>query len=78
MIGWVGQLARRRMRNVYKILVGKPEGKRPFGRTRGRLEENIRMDLRERRWEGVDWVHLAQEEDQLRAFVNMITNLRVR
>jgi hypothetical protein len=44
------------MRNVYKILVGKSEGKRPRGRPRHRREDNIRMDLREIRWEGVDWI----------------------
>jgi len=47
------------MRNAYKILVGKPEGKRPLGRPRRRWEDNIRMDLREIEWQGVDWMHLA-------------------
>jgi len=44
---------------TYKILVGKPEGKRPLGRPRRRWEDNIRMDLKELGWEGVDWMHLA-------------------
>jgi hypothetical protein len=65
------------MRNEYKILVGKPEGKRPLGRTRRRWEINIRMDLGETGWEVVDWTHLAQYGDQWRAFVNTVMNLRV-
>jgi len=51
------------MRNAYKILVGKPEGKRPLGRHRHRWEDNIRMGLREIGSEGVDWIHLAQDGD---------------
>jgi hypothetical protein len=51
------------MRNVYRILVGKPEGKRECGRFRCRWEDNLRMDLREIRWEGVDWIHLALNRD---------------
>jgi hypothetical protein len=52
------------MRNAYNILFGKPEGKRPLGRPRRRRKANIRMDLRETGWEGVDWMHLAQDRDQ--------------
>jgi len=48
------------MKNVYKILVGKPDRKSPLGRTRRRCEDNIRIDLREIGWEDVDWIHLAQ------------------
>jgi hypothetical protein len=51
------------MRNAYKILVGKPEGKRPLGRLRRRWEDNIGIDLREVGWEGVDWICLAQDRD---------------
>jgi hypothetical protein len=51
------------MRKAYKILVGKPEAKRPFGRYRGRREDNVRMDLRGMEWEGVDWMHLNQDRD---------------
>jgi hypothetical protein len=47
------------MRNAYKIVVGKPERKRSLGKPRRRWEDNIRMDLREIGWEGVDWIHLA-------------------
>jgi hypothetical protein len=59
------------------ILVGKPEGKRPLGRLRCRWEGNIRVDLREIVWDGVDWIHLAQNRDKRRALVNMVMNLRV-
>jgi len=52
------------MRNMYKIFVGKPEGKIVFGRPRRRWENNIRMGLREVGWEGVDWMHMAVERDQ--------------
>jgi hypothetical protein len=65
------------MRNKHKILVGKPEGKRPLGRPRRRWEHNIRMDLTEIEWDGVDWIHLAQGRDQWRALVNTVMNLRV-
>jgi hypothetical protein len=49
------------IRYAYKVLVEKPEGKRPLGRPMRRWEDNIRMDLREIRWEDVDWIHLAQD-----------------
>jgi hypothetical protein len=64
------------MRNAYKILVGKPEGKRPFGTLRRRLEDNIKMYLREIGLEGVDWIHLAQKRNRWRALVNTAMNLR--
>jgi hypothetical protein len=53
-----------KMRNAHKILVGKPEGKKPLRRPRRRLEDNIRMYLWEGGWEGVDWMHLAQVRDR--------------
>jgi hypothetical protein len=65
------------MRNAYKISVVKREGKRPLGRLNYRWEDNIRMDLREIGWEGVDWIHLAQDRDQWRAVVKTVMNLRV-
>jgi hypothetical protein len=52
-----------KMRNGYSILVGKPEGKRPLGRLRHRREDNIKMDLRQIGWEGVDWIQLVQHGD---------------
>jgi hypothetical protein len=64
-------------RNTYRILVGKPEGKRPLGRPRRRLVENITMDLREIGWDGVDWIDMTQGKDQWRALVNTVLNIRV-
>jgi len=55
--------------------VGKPEGRRPLGRARGGLEDNIKMDLLEVGWKGVHWVHLAQYRDQWRALVNTVMSL---
>jgi hypothetical protein len=56
-------------RIAYRILVGKPEGKRPLGRPRRRRVDNIKMDLREIGWDGMDWIDLAQNRDQCRARV---------
>jgi len=64
-----------RTRNAYKILVGKPEGKRPSGRHRRIWEDNIRMNVKETGWEGVDWIILAQDRDQWRTLVNTIMYL---
>jgi hypothetical protein len=61
-------------RNAYRILVGKPEGKRPLGRPKHRWVDNIKMDLRE---DGMDWIDLAQDWDQWRALTNMVINLRL-
>jgi hypothetical protein len=63
-------------RNVYRVLTGKPEGKRPLGRPMRRWEDGIRMDLREIGWGSVDWIQLAQDRDQWRALVNTVMNLR--
>jgi hypothetical protein len=63
-------------RNVYRVLLGKPEGKRPLGRPRRRWD-GIRMDLREIAWGSVDWIQLAQDRDRWRAIVNTVMNLRV-
>jgi hypothetical protein len=64
-------------RNAYRILVGKPEGKRPLGRPRRRWADNIKMDLREIGWGGMDWIYLAQDRDQWRALANTLINLLV-
>jgi hypothetical protein len=64
-------------RNAYRILLGKPEGKRPLGRPRRRWVGNIRMDLGEIGWDGMDWIDLAQDMDQWRALVNTVMNFRV-
>jgi hypothetical protein len=57
--------------------VGKPEGKRPLGRPRRRCVDNIKTDLREIGWNGMDWIDLAEDRDQWRVFVNTVMNLRV-
>jgi hypothetical protein len=63
-------------RKAYRVLVGKPEGKRPLGRPRRRWEYGIRMDFRD--WPGgVEWIHLAQDKDRWWALVNAVMNLRV-
>jgi hypothetical protein len=64
-------------RNAYRILVGKPEGKRPLGRPRRRWVDNIKMDLEETGWDGREWIKLALDRDQWRALVNTVMNLRV-
>jgi hypothetical protein len=75
---WAGHVARMgEKRNAYRILVGKPEGKRPLGRPRRRWMDNIKMDLREAGWDGMDWINLAQDRDRWRALVNAVMNLRV-
>jgi hypothetical protein len=77
-IGWAGHVARiGETRNAYRILVGNPEGKRPLGRPRRRWVDNIKMDLREMGWDGMDWMDLAQDMDQWRALVNTVMNIRV-
>jgi hypothetical protein len=63
-------------RNAYRLLVGKPGGKRPLGRPRRRWVDSIKMDLLETGWGGVDWIGLAQDRDKWRALVNAIMNLR--
>jgi hypothetical protein len=64
-------------RGVYRVLVGRPEGKRPLGRPRRRWGDNIKMDLREIGIDGANWIQLAQDRVQWRAFVNTEMNLRV-
>jgi hypothetical protein len=57
--------------------MGKPEGTRPLGRPRRRWVDNIKMDLRQTGWDGMDWIDLVQDRDQWRALVNTVVNLRV-
>jgi hypothetical protein len=64
-------------RNAYRILVEKPDGKRPLGRSRRRRMDNIKMDLGEIGWDGMDWIELAQDRDQWRVLVNTVMNLRI-
>jgi hypothetical protein len=64
-------------RYVYRIMVGKPEGKRLLGRPRRRWVDNIKIDLREIVWDGMDSIDLAQNRDQWRALVNTVMNFRI-
>jgi hypothetical protein len=86
----IGMVKSRRMRLVlhvarisekkdaYRVLVVKPEGKRPLGRRRCRLEDNIKLDIREIEWGGMNWIRPAQDREQSRVLVNMVTNPRVQ
>ena len=75
---WAGHIARMEQpRNTYRVLVGKPEGNRPLGRPRRRWEDNIRMDLREVVCDPGEWIDLAEDMDQWRAYVRAVKNLRV-
>jgi hypothetical protein len=73
---WVGHVGRMgEKRNAYRLLVGKPEGKRPLGRPRRRWVDNIKIHLGEIKWGFVDWIGLAQDRDKWRALVNAVMNL---
>jgi hypothetical protein len=75
---WAGHVARMvEGRGVYRVLIGRPENKRPLGRPRRRWEDNIKLDLREIGINGANWIQLAQDRVQWRAFVNTVMNLRV-
>jgi hypothetical protein len=75
---WAGHVARTgRGRSVYRILVGRPEGKRSMGRSRRKWENNIKMDLREIGIDGVNWIRLDQDRVQWRAFVSTVMNIQV-
>jgi hypothetical protein len=72
---WAGYAGRMEKRNAYRILVGKPGGKRPLGRPRRRWVDNVKIDLTEIGWDGMDWIDLAQDTDQWRALVNTVMSL---
>jgi hypothetical protein len=75
---WAGHVARMgEGRGAYRVLVGRPESKRPLGRPRHRWEDNIKMDLGEIGIDGANWIRLAQDRVQWRAFVNTVMNIRV-
>ena len=75
---WAGHEARvGEERGMYRVLVGKPEGRRPLGRPRRRCVDNIRMDLQEMGYGSVDWIGLAQGRDRWRTLVSAVMNIRV-
>jgi hypothetical protein len=75
---WAGHVVRMgEMRGAYNIMAGKPERRRPLGIPSLRWEDNIKMDLRERGFGDVDWIHLVQDRDRWRALVNTVMNFRV-
>ena len=75
---WAGHVARMsEQRGVYRVLVGKPEGKSPLGRPRRRWVDSIKMDLQEVGCEYMDWIGLAQDRDRWRTLVSAVMNLRV-
>ena len=75
---WAGHVARmEQSRNAYRILVWKPEGKRPLGNPRRRWEDNIKMNLRAMGCDQGDWIALTVDRDQWRAYVRAVMNLRV-
>jgi hypothetical protein len=74
---WAGHVARMEKMNACRILVENPERKRPLGSPRHRWVDNIKMDLGEIGWDGIDWIDLAEDRDQWRALVNAVMNLWV-
>jgi len=75
---WAGHVARMgERRGVYRVLVGKPEVRRPLGRQRLRWEDNIKMDLQEVGWRNMNWIELAQDRDRWQALINTVMNIWV-
>ena len=74
---WAGHVARKEENSAFKILTGKPTGKRPLGRPRSRWEDNIRIDLEEMGISAGNWVDSAQDRNYWKALVNAVLNLRV-
>jgi len=77
-MGWAGRVARMgERRGVYRVLVGKHESERPLGRPKYRWEDNVKMDLQEVEFGGMDWIELAQDRDRYWTLVNAVMNLWV-
>jgi hypothetical protein len=77
-MGWAGHVARMgEGRSAYRVLMGRPEGRRPLGRPRRRWEDNIKMDLQEVGWDGMAWIDMTQDKERWRALVSAVMNLRV-
>jgi len=77
-VRWAGHIASTgKSRGVYRVLMGKPEGKRPLGRPRRRCEDNIKMDHQEVGCGGMEWIGVAQDRDRWRALLNAVMKLRV-
>jgi len=77
-VRWAGRVARMgERRGIYRVLVEKPEGKRPLGRTRHRREDNIKMDLHKVGCEGMEWIELAHDRDRWHTLVNVVMNLQI-
>jgi hypothetical protein len=75
---WAGHVARMgEKRGAYRVLVGRPQGRRPLERPRRRWEDNIKMDVQEVGWGGMDWIDMAQDRDRWQALVNAVINLWV-
>ena len=75
---WVGHVARMgKRRGAFRLLVGKPEKRRPLGRPMHRWEDNIKTDLREVEWGGLDWIDVTGDRERWRAVVNSVMNFRV-
>jgi hypothetical protein len=75
---WAGHVARMgEGRGVYRVLIGRPEGKRPLGRPRRRREDDIRIDLKEMGFNGANWIQLAQDRVQWQSLVSKVMNVRV-
>jgi hypothetical protein len=78
MMNWAGHIARiGAKRNVYGILIGKPEGNRRIGRPRRRCVDNIKLDLREIQWGGMDWIYFAWDRKHLSALVNSVMKTQI-
>ena len=78
-VSWAGHVScKGNKRGAYRVLVGRPEARRPLGRPGLRWDDNIKMYLQDVGWRGVDWIALAEDRDRWRAVVNALMNIRLR